>query len=118
MTGSEGKCKKCGFVEEDKGLHIFQLHADRFRLRGMIQYAKGAPDFDSCKSILADALDGVNGAENYDEVKGERDILRARLALLEKVAEVAEKRPNKMGPHFMIWMDTMDAALLSLKEGR
>ena len=48
----------------------------------------------------------------------ELECLRARLALLEKVAEVAEKRPNKMGPHFMIWMDTMDAALRSLKEGR
>jgi hypothetical protein len=28
-----------------------------------------------------------------------------------KVAEVAAKRPNKFGPHYMIWMDSMDAAL-------
>ena len=93
MTG-EGKCEKCGFVEEDTSLHLFQLHSDRFRLRGMIAYAKNAPDFSSCKSILADALDGVNGAENYEEVKGEREALRARIEVLEKAAEYAEHHPN------------------------
>jgi hypothetical protein len=99
----EGKCEKCGFVEEDNGLHVYQLHADRFRLRGMIQYAKDAPDFDSCKSILSDALDGVNGAENYDEVKG-------RLALLEKVAKAAKMAVNGGTSE---WID-LKAALRSL----
>jgi hypothetical protein len=63
------------------------LKLDNIRLRSMIDYAMDAPDYASCKSILADALDGVNGAENYEEVKGEREALRARCAVLEKVAE-------------------------------
>ncbi len=33
-----------------------------------------------------------------------------------RVVEIAEKRPNKMGPHYMIWMDNMDSALRSLRE--
>ena len=66
------------------------LRAEVSRYRGMIEYARAAPDFSSCKSILADALDGVNGAENYEEVKGERDALRARIAVLEKVVEWAK----------------------------
>ena len=40
----------------------------------------------------------------------ELNAIDSRIALLETVAEIAEKRPNKMGPHFMIWMDAMDAA--------
>jgi hypothetical protein len=40
-----------------------------------------------------------------------------RLTLLEKVTEIAAKRPNKMGPHYMIWMDTMDAAILAALKG-
>ena len=63
------------------------LKLDNIRLRSMIDYAMDAPDYASCKSILADALDGVNGAENYEEVKGEREALRARIEVLEKVAE-------------------------------
>lgn len=34
-----------------------------------------------------------------------------RIKELEKAAEVAAKRPNKFGPHYMIWLDEMDAAL-------
>lgn len=58
------------------------LRAEDSRLRGMAAYALDAPTFDSCKSILRDLLDGVNGAENYDEVKGERETLRASIAAL------------------------------------
>jgi len=116
----EGKCEKCGFVEEDTSLHLFQLHSDRFRLRGMIAYAKNAPDFSSCKSILADALDGVNGAENYEEVKGERDALRARIEVLEKAIEfvISDKSDHLMAPTSRwILRDELRAALDALKEG-
>ena len=70
---------------------IKELEREESRYRGMILYAANAPYFDSCKSILRDALDGVSGADNYDEVKGEREILRARITPLEKVAEEAQK---------------------------
>ena len=63
------------------------LREDVSRYRGMIEYARAAPDFSSCKSILADALDGVNGAENYEEVKGEREALRARIEDVEALTD-------------------------------
>ena len=105
------------------------LRAEVSRYRGMIEYARAAPDFSSCKSILADALDGVNGAENYEEVKGEREILRARIALLEKVAEKAcnvigdhDERVDMYGQmelqvHRKLVMDQLRAAIDAAKEG-
>ena len=41
----------------------------------------------------------------------------ARVAMLEKVVEVAARRPNKLGVNFVIWATNMDAALDALKEG-
>jgi len=83
------------------------LREDVSRYRGMIEYARAAPDFSSCKSILADALDGVNGAENYEEVKGVREALRARIAVLEKVAEeVADQCPYCQGQGFTVTTGT------------
>jgi hypothetical protein len=58
------------------------LRTDVSRLRGMVAYAIDAPTLDSCRSILTDTLDGVNGAENYKEVKGEREVLRAEVVAL------------------------------------
>jgi hypothetical protein len=93
----------------------------------MIDYAMDAPDYASCKSILADALDGVNGAENYEEVKGERDALRARIEVLEKVVidvdEAMRGDYHREGTKIRIVvtqesLNRFRAALDALKEGK
>ena len=86
------------------------LRAEVSRYRGMIEYARAAPDFSSCKSILADALDGVNGAENYEEVKGEREALRARCAVLEKVAEEIKRLREAVEELFLSRKEYADKA--------
>jgi len=68
-----------GFHKRDDEMQ--RLTADRDRLRYWIDYAKDAPNFDDCKSVLADALDGVTGAYDVVEIRGEREQLRTKLAL-------------------------------------
>ena len=46
----------------------------------------------------------------------QRAAIDAAFPMLVDVAEISAKRPNKMGPHYMIWMDKMDAALRALRE--
>ena len=46
----------------------------------------------------------------------QRAAIDAAVPLLVEVAEISAKRPNKMGPHYMIWMDKMDAALTALRD--
>ena len=94
------------------------LKLDNIRLRSMIDYAMDAPNYDSCKSILVDALDGINGAVNSDEIKGERDSLRARNALLEKVAEYAEHKPYCTHNSMMIADAHCSCGLDAAKEGK
>ena len=97
------------------------LRAEVSRYRGMIEYARAAPDFSSCKSILADALDGVNGAENYEEVKGEREILRARIEDVDGMAFVIAEDYCPVGmPTIVSPVDIKVARAVSawLKEGR
>lgn len=53
----------------------------------------------------------------YSElIPGDWTIIRRAFPLLVDVAGVAANRPNKFGPHYMIWQDKMDAALRALKE--
>jgi DNA repair exonuclease SbcCD ATPase subunit len=81
------------------------------RYRGMIAYARAAPDFASCKSILTDALDGANGAANYEEVKGERETLRAELRHLN--AQLNMRVAQAEGYEKMV--DAKDAELTFLR---
>lgn len=66
--------------------------AEITRLRSMIVYARQGPA-SAVDSILADALDGVNGAENVTEIRGERERLRESL-------ETIKTQYGKVCPEF------------------
>ena len=64
-------------------------------------------------------------AERVKELEAELDATivtgrkrEERIVVLEQVAEVAAKRPNKFGPHYMIWQDAMDSALRHAEGGK
>jgi hypothetical protein len=78
----------------------------------MIDYAMDAPDYASCKSILVDALDGVNGAENYEEVKGERETLQAEVAKLrEELANKHQEIEKHLSANHRLILSNADARL-------
>lgn len=80
-------------VPEAEDAICVYANAEISRLRGMAAYALDAPNIDSCKSILRDLLDGVNGAENYEGIKGERGILlSALLGLMDEPQDIT--RPS------------------------
>jgi hypothetical protein len=57
------------------------------RLRWMIRYALDGPsDLDSYRTILNDALNGVRGGENAEEVRGQVEMLREQVRALGAVA--------------------------------
>ena len=63
------------------------LESERKAHRWMMNYAMGAPDFDAAKSILKDALNGVRGGENCEEIRSEVEHLESERDRLRKGLE-------------------------------
>ena len=54
----------------------------------------------------------------YEGISAANEALRARIAVLEKVVEVAARKPNKLGGHYAMWEHDLAIALDAAKEGK